>query len=138
MVGGLLKFGPFELNAEQGELRRFGALVRLRRQGIRVLTCLADRPSEVVTRDELREVLWGRQIFVDFREGLNTCVKELRTALGDDADQPRFIETVPRQGYRFIAHVERVNGTNGDTGREAASQASPPGVASIPTQYLDA
>jgi DNA-binding winged helix-turn-helix (wHTH) protein len=134
----MLKFGPFELNAEQGELRRLGAPVRLRRQGIRVLTCLADRPSEVVTRDELREVLWGREIFVDFREGLNTCVKELRTALGDDADQPRFIETVPRQGYRFIARVERLNGANGGSGREAASPSSSPNVDPAPTQYLDA
>jgi DNA-binding winged helix-turn-helix (wHTH) protein len=137
-VGGLLKFGPFELNAEQGKLRKLGAPVRLRRQGIRVLTCLADRPSEVVTRDELRDVLWGRQIFVDFREGLNTCVKELRTALGDDADQPRFIETVPRQGYRFIAQVERVNGTNGDSDREAAEQTAASSVPPTPTQYLDA
>jgi DNA-binding winged helix-turn-helix (wHTH) protein len=137
-VGGLLKFGPFELNAEQGKLRKLGAPVRLRRQGIRVLTCLADRPSEVVTRDELRDVLWGRQIFVDFREGLNTCVKELRTALGDDADQPRFIETVPRQGYRFIAQVERVNGTNGDSDREAAEQTAASSVPPTPAQYLDA
>jgi DNA-binding winged helix-turn-helix (wHTH) protein len=92
----------------------------------------------VVTRDELREVLWGREIFVDFREGLNTCIKELRTALGDDADQPRFIQTVPRQGYRFIASVERVNGTNGGSDRASASPSSPPNVNPAPTQYLEA
>jgi len=137
-VGSLLRFGPFELNAEQGELRKLGAPVRLRRQGIRVLACLADRPSEVVTRDELREVLWGREIFVDFREGLNTCVKELRTALGDSADQPLFIETVPRQGYRFIAPVERVNGRNGDSDGVAVPQTAASTAPPTSTQYLDA
>jgi len=110
----VLIFGPFELDTECWELRKFGTPVRLRRQALQALVGLASRPLEVVTREELRHLLWGEHIFVDFKEGLNTCIKQVRTALGDDAERPIYLETVLRQGYRFVAPVRRVSGSARD------------------------
>ena len=100
-----LLFGAFELDLATSELRRSGSVVRLPPQPLKVLALLAGRPGELVTREELRAHLWGEETFVDFDRGLNFCVNQVRAALGDDADAPRFVETLPRRGYRFIAPV---------------------------------
>jgi TolB-like protein/DNA-binding winged helix-turn-helix (wHTH) protein/lipoprotein NlpI len=103
-----LRFGSFELDLRTSELRRAGLPVRLQHQPARVLARLALRAGELVSRDELRRELWGEDTFVDFEQGLNFCVRRVRAALCDEADRPRFIETLPRRGYRFVAAVEPV------------------------------
>ena len=103
-----LRFGVFELDPQSGELRKSGLRVRLAPQPFTVLSILASRPGEVVTRDELRTALWGDNTFIEFDQGLNTCIRQIRTVLGDDADVPRFVETLPRRGYRFLAPVESI------------------------------
>jgi Tol biopolymer transport system component/DNA-binding winged helix-turn-helix (wHTH) protein len=104
----LLRFGEFALDPDAGELRRNGTRVSLPEQPFRLLTVLLERPGSIATRDELRERLWGADTFVDFEHGLNAAVKRLRDALGDSAEQPRYIETVPKRGYRFIATLDGV------------------------------
>lgn len=105
-VGNHLSFGPFETNLTSGELRREGVLIPLQDLPFRLLSALLERPGEVVTRAELTERLWGADTFVDAAAGLNTAVAKLRDALGDNAEQPLYIETVPKRGYRFVAKVE--------------------------------
>jgi DNA-binding winged helix-turn-helix (wHTH) protein/Tol biopolymer transport system component len=102
----LIRFGTFEVDLRAGELRRNGARVRLQEQPFQVLTMLLERPGEVVTREELHGRLWSSDTFVDFDHGLNAAIKRLRDALGDSAENPRFVETLARRGYRFIAPVE--------------------------------
>jgi DNA-binding winged helix-turn-helix (wHTH) protein/tetratricopeptide (TPR) repeat protein len=101
----VLRFGVFELDAGSGELRRNGLKIRLPDQSFQVLKALLSRPGELVTRDELQHVLWSSDTFVDFEVGLNSAVRKLREALDDAADNPRFVETLPRRGYRFVAPV---------------------------------
>jgi len=103
--GRLVRFGLFQLDVATGELLRSGRRIRLQEQPFKVLTLLLERPSELITREELRQKLWPADTFVDFDDGLNAAVKKLRYALGDAADNPTFIETIPRRGYRFIAPV---------------------------------
>src|SRR5215469_314399 len=98
-------FGLFEADSGSGRLLKQGMHVRLQDQPFRMLILLLERPGEVVTREELREKLWPENTFVEFDNGLNVAAKKLRDALGDNADNPRFVETVPRRGYRFIAPV---------------------------------
>ncbi len=105
---GRVRFGPFELDLGTGELRRNGEAVHLQQQPARVLALLVRQPGRLVTREELRRHLWGDDVFVDFQRGLNFCVMQIRDALGDDAETPRFVETLPRRGYRFIAPAEAV------------------------------
>jgi DNA-binding winged helix-turn-helix (wHTH) protein/Tol biopolymer transport system component len=104
---GHVRFGVFDLDLRSGDLRKAGARLNLPDQPLQFLTALLNRPGELVTRDELRQRLWPEETFVDFEHGLNAAVKRLRDTLGDSADTPRFIETVPRRGYRFIAPVDR-------------------------------
>jgi TolB-like protein/DNA-binding winged helix-turn-helix (wHTH) protein/Flp pilus assembly protein TadD len=99
----LVRFSEFELDLASGELQRAGALVHLQPQPAKLLHLLASHPGQLVSREQLRQELWGSDTFVDFDQGLNFCIKQIRTALGDDAEKPRFIETIPRRGYRFIA-----------------------------------
>ncbi len=99
------RFGVFELDLETGELRKSGVLLRLPPQPFKVLALLASRPAQLVTREELREQIWGSDTFVDFEHGLNFAIKKIRDTLGDDPETPRYIETLPRRGYRFIAAV---------------------------------
>lgn len=107
----IFRFGVFEFDSDSGELRKEGRIEpRLREQAGQVLTMLLERSREVVTREELRERLWLSDTFVDFDHGLNTAVNQLRSALGDSATNPRFIQTVPRRGYRFIAPVDVATG----------------------------
>jgi TolB-like protein/DNA-binding winged helix-turn-helix (wHTH) protein/Flp pilus assembly protein TadD len=98
-------FGPFEADLRSGELRKHGLRLKLQDQPFQVLALLLEHAGDVVTRDELRQRLWPADTFVDFDTGLNSAVKKLRDVLADSADQPRYIETVPRRGYRFIARV---------------------------------
>jgi DNA-binding winged helix-turn-helix (wHTH) protein len=102
----IVRFGVFELDQRAGELRKAGIRLGLQDQPLHVLTMLLERPGELVTREELKERLWPAQTFVDFEQGLNAAVKRLRSVLGDSADTPRFIETLPRRGYRFVAPVD--------------------------------
>jgi eukaryotic-like serine/threonine-protein kinase len=103
---GSVRFGLFEFNLDTGELRRSGMPVRLAPQPCKVLTLLVERPGQLVTREELRNHVWDGATFVDFDQGLNFCVKQLRAALGDTAETPRYVETVPRRGYRFIMPLQ--------------------------------
>jgi len=101
----VLRFGTFEVDTRARELRKQGKLIKLQDQPFHVLTALLERPGELVSREELRGQIWPQDTFVDFDNNLNTAVNKLREALGDSADSPRFIETLPRRGYRFIAPV---------------------------------
>lgn len=100
------KFGPFVLDAHSGELRKHGLKLKISGQPIQVLTQLLERPGQLVTREEIRQRLWSADTFVDFDHSLNSAIKRLRQTLLDDPDQPRYIETIPRRGYRFIADLE--------------------------------
>jgi|RhiMetdeSRZDD1v2_1073273.scaffolds.fasta_scaffold29009_3 DNA-binding winged helix-turn-helix (wHTH) protein/tetratricopeptide (TPR) repeat protein len=102
----VLRFAGFELDPRSGELRKKGDLVPLRPQALKVLTVLATRSGEVVTRDEIRQQIWSGDTFVDFDQGLNFCIRQIRESLGDDAEAPQYIETLPRRGYRFLIPVE--------------------------------
>jgi eukaryotic-like serine/threonine-protein kinase len=106
----ILRFGTFEVDVRSGELRKQGVRIKLQEQPFHVLIVLLQRPGEVVTREELRNQNWPADTFVDFDNSLNTAINKLREALGDSADNPRFIETLPRRGYRFIAPVSSDNG----------------------------
>jgi DNA-binding winged helix-turn-helix (wHTH) protein/TolB-like protein len=99
------QFGDFELDTETRELRRGGEVVRLQSQPAHVLALLVERAGQVVTRDALREAVWGRDTFVDFDKGLNFAIAQARAALGDSADAPAYIRTLPKRGYQFIAPV---------------------------------
>jgi len=102
----ILRFDSFELDTASGELRQNGDRIKLSPQPFRVLELLVRRSGEVVTRAEIRERVWREDTFVDFEQGLNFCIRQVREAVGDNADAPRFIETLPRRGYRFIVPVE--------------------------------
>ena len=103
----LIRFGPFEADLRGGELRKHGIKVKLQDLPFRLLVSLLERPGEVVTREELQAKLWPSGTFVDFERGLRTALNKLREALCDSAAEPRFIETIPRRGYRFLAEVEK-------------------------------
>ena len=104
----LVRFGSFELDLDNGELRRQGVKLHLQPKPMQMLQVLVERPGEVVTREDLRHQLWGDGTFVDFESSLNTAANRLRVRLGDSVEYPRYIETLPRAGYRFIAPVEKV------------------------------
>src|SRR5512143_2385235 len=101
-----VRFGDFEVDLRTAELLKGGRHVRVQEKPFQVLALLLERPGELVTREELRQALWPADTFVDFDVGLNTAIRKLRDALGDSPEHPRFIETLPRRGYRFIAAVE--------------------------------
>ncbi len=104
----IYRFGVFELGAEAGELWKHGTRIKLQIKPLQVLSALLERPGELVTRDELCKRLWPAGTFVDFESGLNTATNRLRAALGDSAESPRYIETLPRLGYRFICPVTEI------------------------------
>lgn len=115
----IFRFGLYELDSGTGELRKDGKLrLRLQGQPLEVLVLLLSRPGDVVTREELRQLLWPADTFVDYDHSLNTAVNRVRDALSDSAENPRFVQTIPRRGYRFIAEVQ--------TGPQAAEHAAPP------------
>jgi len=108
----LVRFGAFELDLRTGELRKHGTKIRLQQQPFRVLALLLERTGDVVTREELRRAIWP-DTAVEFEEGLDATIYKLRNALGDSAEHPRFLETLPRRGYRFIGSGERVTEPEG-------------------------
>src|SRR5438093_3977327 len=115
------RFGRFALDVRARELRKDGARIRLQDQPFEVLIMLLGQPGEVITRDDLRLRLWPDGTFVDFEHGLNAAVKRLRAAIGDNAERPRFIETLHRRGYRFIAAVERIEADDSAQTRQGSS-----------------
>jgi TolB-like protein/DNA-binding winged helix-turn-helix (wHTH) protein/Tfp pilus assembly protein PilF len=107
------RFGVFELDAAAGELRKSGVLIRVAPQPFKLLLLLTSRPGELVTREEIREAIWGKDTYVDFDQGLNVCMRQIRAALSDDAATPRYVETLPRRGYRFIAPLQAMGPPEG-------------------------
>ena len=105
----IVRFGAFEVDLRKGELHKNGLKLRLTGQPFQVLALLVEHPGQVVSREELRKRLWTDDTFVDFDHGLNAVVNRLREVLGESPDRPRFIETVPRRGYCFIAPIEQVH-----------------------------
>ena len=103
-----VRFGAFELNPETGELTKEGRLIRLAPQPFKLLSILVSQPGKLISREELRHQIWNGTTFVNFEQGLNFCVRQIRSVLDDDADQPHFIETVPRRGYRFVGAVRQM------------------------------
>src|SRR5438874_80603 len=103
----LIKFGVFCVDVRKGELRKFDKPIKLQPQPFRLLLLLLGRPGELVSREDVRQEIWGKDTYVDFERGLNHCIRQIRAVLGDDAASARYIETVPRSGYRFIAPVTR-------------------------------
>jgi len=124
-----LRFGPYVADLRAGELRKDGLRIRLQEKSLRVLAALAEQQGQVVTREELRKRLWPDDTFVDFETGLNTAVSKLRDALSDNAEKPRYIETIPRRGYRFLVPVEFLRGEEPDAQERVAA---PPAGAATP------
>ena len=120
----IFRFGPFELSEQEGELRKNGVRVKLQEQPFRVLLELVANPGKVVSREELQQKLWPADTFVDFDTGVNTAIRKLRQALNDDADNPHYIETLARRGYRFIAQV--ADGGPAQPGAEPAPLSAQP------------
>ena len=127
----IIRFAVFEVDLAAGELRRNGVRVRLQEQPFQILAYLLDRPGEVVTREELREKLWPADTFVDFDHSLNTAINKLREALGDSASNPRYVETLARRGYRFLAPLQ--TGTAKTQGSPEAQPA--PASAAVPAAF---
>ena len=125
MLTGRLRFGPFEVDLASGELWRDGRAVPIQDLPFRLLAALVERPGEVVPRAELAACLWGTDTFVDAAAGLNTAVAKLREALGDDAETPSYVETVPKRGYRFIAPVDGSTNDRSAKASAAPSSATP-------------
>src|SRR5438876_2333000 len=105
----VVRFGTYEIALHSGELRKAGVRIRVQQQPLRLLEILLEHPGEVVIREELRSRIWPNENFGDFDQAVNVAIAKLRGALGDSADNPRYIETLPRRGYRFIADVAVVN-----------------------------
>jgi cholera toxin transcriptional activator len=128
------RFGVFEVDAATGELRRQGIRVKLNAQPFQVLSMLLERPGQVLTREEISRVLWPDGTFVDFDHGLNAAVNRIREALGDTAGNPRFVETLARRGYRFVAPVERIGLSPGNSLAASGPDALP--ATGAPTTLL--
>ena len=137
----VVRFGTYEISLQSGELRKAGVRIRVQQQPLKLLEILLERPGEVVTREELRSRIWPNESFGDFDQAVNVAIAKLRAALSDSADNPRYIETLPRRGYRFIANVAVVNrptstldlapkvgssATEEDSARELATTAARP------------
>ena len=120
----VFRFGSYQADARTGELHKQGARVRLQEQPFQVLVMLLERPGELVTREEIRERLWGAETFVDFDHSLNTAINKLRETLSDSAAEPRYIETLARRGYRFIAAAAATS-SGSPPGSRAASAMAP-------------
>src|ERR1700691_4417103 len=121
-----LRTGLFEIDLASGQLHKNGRRLPLQEQPFRVLAMLLERPGEVVTRQELQAPLWPSDTYVGFYEGLNTAIRKLRTAFGDSAPNPRFIETLPRRGYRFIAPLSATSTESGFYGNSVVVDPEPP------------
>src|SRR5437660_7523971 len=104
----VVRFGTYEVSLQSGEVRKAGVKIRVQQQPMKLLEILLERPGEVVTREELRDRVWADESFGDFDQAVNIAIGKLRSALGDSAENPRYIETLPKRGYRFIAEVSVV------------------------------
>lgn len=124
-----LRFGIYELDLKNGELRKAGQRLKLQPQPFKVLAILAGSAGETVSREEIQRQVWGKELFVDFERGLNVCIQQIRGALNDDADAPRYIETLPKRGYRFLVPVEKLD-TPAQTAPAAAVSQQTPAVPS--------
>ena len=126
---GIIRFGPFELDPVNHELRKRGHVIRLRPQALAVLLLLADRSGQIVSREDIHQHIWGNDTFVDFERGINFSINQIRAALGDDAEKPHYIETIPRRGYRFICPLEAtgqaIDPPKGHAQEDAPSSATP-------------
>jgi len=131
----VFRFGAFEASEASGELRKHGVRIKIHGQPFQVLILLLERPSEVVTREEMRQFLWGDDTFVDFDHGLNSAVNKIREALDDSASQPRYIETIAGKGYRFIERVFRPEEMRGVPASESLTQKSATSVA-VPSEPI--
>lgn len=131
-VGRIFRFGVFEADEAMEELRKHGLRIKLHSQPFKVLLLLLDKPMGIVTREEMRQRLWGAETFVDFDHGLNTAVNKIREALGDSASAPRYVETVSGKGYRFLATVKLCKqgapvAADSDPGKSVSPVPEPPG-----------
>jgi TolB-like protein/lipopolysaccharide biosynthesis regulator YciM len=131
-----IRFGEFELDEQTFELRRKGVPTRIQRQPARVLAFLLNHPGTVVTRDQIRNVIWGEDTFVDFEQGLNFCIRQIRITLNDQAEKPRFIETLPRLGYRFIAPLEKIEAKETTAAKEIPADRRRIRIAVVPIEPL--
>src|SRR6478672_5035854 len=104
-----IRFGVFEADLRAGELRKFGIRIKLQSQPFKLLTILISRAGEIVTREELQQRLWGSETIVNFDHSLGTAINKVREALGDSAENPRYIETLAKRGYRFVAPVQTID-----------------------------
>lgn len=120
----IVRFGPFEANLSTRELQKFGTRLRLPNQSFQVLALLLERPGQLVTREEFRQKLWPSDTFVEYDQGLNAAVNRLRDALGDSAEKPRYIETLPRRGYRFVGQSELLSNHHEERQLEAGAASS--------------
>ncbi len=117
----VVRFGTYEVSLQSGEVRKAGLRVRVQQQPMKLLEILLERPGEVVTREELRTRVWADESFGDFDQAVNIAIAKLRNALGDSAENPRYIETLPKRGYRFIADVSVVGAEARSKGPETAA-----------------
>src|SRR6202789_2069764 len=117
----VVRFGTFEVSLHSGELRKAGLRIRVQQQPLKLLEVLLERPGEVVTRGELRSRVWPNESVGDFDQAGNIAIAKLRSALGDSAENPRYIETLPKRGYRFIADVSFVDGDSRTKRPESAA-----------------
>jgi DNA-binding winged helix-turn-helix (wHTH) protein len=140
----VVRFGTYELNLRSRELLKSGVRIKVQHQPLKLLETLLEHRGEVVTREEIRSRIWPNETFGDFDQAVNVAIAKLRGVLGDSADSPRFIETLPRHGYRFIAdvsivdigsHTKRPAATGGDLPRESSRQ-QPRGVGSVGKQQI--
>src|SRR6201990_2568415 len=124
----LVRFGTYEVSFQSGEVRKAGVRVRVQQQPLKLLEVLLERPGEVVAREELRSRVWPNESFGDFDQAVNIAIAKPRSALGDSADNPRYIETLPKRGYRFIAGVSFVD-AEGHARKPESVSAVAPGIA---------
>src|SRR5258708_4305589 len=124
--GRVFRFGVFEVDAATGELRKQGMRIRLQEQPSQLLLMLLERAGEVVSREEICRKLWPPDTFVDFDQSLGTALRKLRQALGDDAETPRYIETIPKHGFRFLPPVDRISAIPQAAYTACASDPAPP------------
>src|ERR1700748_145878 len=133
-LNSVVRFGTYEVSLQRGEVRKGVLRVRVQHQPMKLLEILLERPGEVITREELRSRVWPNESFGDFDQAVNIAIAKLRSALGDSAENPRYIETLPKRGYRFIAGVSFVDADGRNRGPESASSDPPETEAGHPFQ----
>src|SRR5271169_558742 len=121
----VVRFGTFEVSLQSGEMRKGGVRIKVQQQPMKLLEILLEHPGEVVTREELRSRVWANESFGDFDQAVNIAIGKLRSALGDSAENPRYIETLPKRGYRFIADVSVADADARTIGPESAAGGLP-------------